>query len=171
VIRQPTGKVGSFCTTCGVIILYIDSSLNWDSCGWDNNRTWTAMYMAPFLTSCGQCPILLQNYCVGPKHLFVLPASMLNNLVCTCSHMSPSTMSQQRTLQQIVRPSTAFQFPARVNGLKEYPFVCYSLICTLQINAFSALALSIGHRRERPDCKNWMMRCWRGCLSGARCRW
>jgi len=36
--------------------------------------------------------------------------------------------------------------------------------------AFSALKLLVGHQEEHPACKNWVMRCWCGYLSGARCR-
>ena len=36
--------------------------------------------------------------------------------------------------------------------------------------AFSALTLLVGHQEEHPACKNWVMRCWCGYLSGARCR-
>ena len=38
------------------------------------------------------------------------------------------------------------------------------------INAFGALTLLVGHQEEHPACKNWAMRCWCGCLSGARCK-
>ena len=36
--------------------------------------------------------------------------------------------------------------------------------------AFSALALLVGHQEEHPTCKNWVMRCWFGYLSGVRWR-
>ena len=36
--------------------------------------------------------------------------------------------------------------------------------------SFSALTLLVGHQEEHPACKNWVMRCCCGCLSGARCR-
>ena len=36
--------------------------------------------------------------------------------------------------------------------------------------AFSALALLVGRQEGHPACKNWVMRCWRGYVSGARCR-
>ena len=35
---------------------------------------------------------------------------------------------------------------------------------------FSAFTLLVGRQEERPACKHWVMRCWCGCLSGARCR-
>jgi len=38
--------------------------------------------------------------------------------------------------------------------------------------AFSALTLLVGHQEEHTTCKkNSVMRCWRGYLSGARCKW
>ena len=36
--------------------------------------------------------------------------------------------------------------------------------------AFSALTLLAGLQEEHLACKNWVMRCWCGCLSGARCK-
>jgi len=35
---------------------------------------------------------------------------------------------------------------------------------------FSALTLLVGWQEGHPACKNWVVGCWRGCLSGARCR-
>jgi len=46
-------------------------------------------------------------------------------------------------------------------------FVSY---CDLLL-AFSGLILLVGHREEHPACKNWVMRCWHGYLSAARCNW
>jgi len=37
--------------------------------------------------------------------------------------------------------------------------------------AFSALMLLVGWQEGHPACKNWVVRYWRGCLSGARCKW
>jgi len=36
--------------------------------------------------------------------------------------------------------------------------------------AFSALTLLVGRQEEHPACKNWVVGCWHGYLSGARCR-
>jgi len=36
--------------------------------------------------------------------------------------------------------------------------------------AFSALTLFVGRQEEHPVCKNWVVGCWRGHLSGVRCR-
>ena len=36
--------------------------------------------------------------------------------------------------------------------------------------AFNALTLLVVCQEVHPACKNWVMRCWCGCLSGARCR-
>jgi len=35
--------------------------------------------------------------------------------------------------------------------------------------AFSALTLLVGWQEGHPDCKNWAVGCWHGCLSGTRC--
>jgi len=37
-------------------------------------------------------------------------------------------------------------------------------------SAFSALTLLVRRQEEHSACKNWVMRCWCGYLSGARCR-
>jgi len=39
------------------------------------------------------------------------------------------------------------------------------------MHAISALTLLIGQQEGHPACKNWLMRCWCGYLSGARCKW
>ena len=36
--------------------------------------------------------------------------------------------------------------------------------------AFSGLTVLVGRQEEHPACKNWVMRCWCGYLSGVRCR-
>jgi len=38
------------------------------------------------------------------------------------------------------------------------------------ICAFSALTLLVGRQEGHPACKNWVVGCWHGYLSGARCR-
>ena len=43
--------------------------------------------------------------------------------------------------------------------------------CLMSIYAFSALTLLIGWQEGHPACKNWVVRYWRGYLSGARCKW
>jgi len=47
-----------------------------------------------------------------------------------------------------------------------------SLLCITQhyIRAFSALTLLVGRQEGHPACKNWVVECWRGYLSGTRCR-
>ena len=43
---------------------------------------------------------------------------------------------------------------------------------TLLRGAFSALTLLVGRQEDYPACKKiWVMRCWDGYLSGARCKW
>ena len=47
----------------------------------------------------------------------------------------------------------------------------HHVICMHYIDtAFIALTLLVGHQEEHPACKNWVMECWCGYLSGARCR-
>ena len=46
---------------------------------------------------------------------------------------------------------------------------CYFLRVDVQ-RAIIALTLLVGCQEEHQACKNWVMRCWRGYLSGVRCR-
>jgi len=48
--------------------------------------------------------------------------------------------------------------------------VCLVLLCTVLWHAFSALTLLVGRQEGHPACKNWVVGCWHGYLSGARCR-
>jgi len=52
------------------------------------------------------------------------------------------------------------------------PFRAGIYHCTIQYNTvqYSALTLSVGRQEEHPACKNGVMRCWCGYLSGVRCR-
>ena len=45
-----------------------------------------------------------------------------------------------------------------------------SVFSSPDVNAFSALTLLVGRQEEHPACKNWVMGCWCGNLSAARCR-
>jgi len=48
----------------------------------------------------------------------------------------------------------------------------YMLVLTLcLVYAFSALTLLVGWHEGHLACKNWVVRYWRGYLSGARCKW
>jgi len=47
--------------------------------------------------------------------------------------------------------------------------LCQSFSC-FGVCAFSALTLLVGRREGHPACKNWVVGCWRGYLSEARCR-
>ena len=44
------------------------------------------------------------------------------------------------------------------------------LFSILGTSAFSALTLLVGRQEGHPACKRRVVGCWRGCLSGARCR-
>ena len=45
------------------------------------------------------------------------------------------------------------------------------LVGGLRWAAFSALTLLVGRQEGHLACKNWVVRCWRGYVSGARCKW
>jgi len=47
-------------------------------------------------------------------------------------------------------------------------FICLTSSC---FSAFSALTLLVGRQEGHPACKNWVVRYWRGYLSGVRCKW
>ena len=47
----------------------------------------------------------------------------------------------------------------------------YTVLPSVLWIAFSALTLLIGRQEEHPARKKWVMRCWRGYLSGTRCKW
>ena len=43
----------------------------------------------------------------------------------------------------------------------------YLSVCASVCHAFGALTVLVGHHKEHPACKNWVMRCWYGCVSRA----
>jgi len=47
---------------------------------------------------------------------------------------------------------------------------CFSFSSFYCISRFSDLTVLVGHQEEHPACKNWVMRCWCGYVSGTRCR-
>ena len=49
------------------------------------------------------------------------------------------------------------------------PFYTLCILC-IQVVAFSALTLLVGRQEGHPACKNGVVRCWHGYLSGTRCR-
>jgi len=46
----------------------------------------------------------------------------------------------------------------------------YKAFSAFAFDPFSALTLLVGRQEGHPACKIWAMGCWRGYLSGARCR-
>ena len=55
--------------------------------------------------------------------------------------------------------------PTNANLMPSLP-VSHASVCF----AFGASTLFVGPQEGHPACKNWVVGCWRGCLSGARCR-
>jgi len=51
-----------------------------------------------------------------------------------------------------------------------YLLFVYSIIISRERFAFSALTLLAGRQEGHPACKKYVVGCWRGYLSGARCR-
>jgi len=63
-----------------------------------------------------------------------------------------------------------FCFPVEEKGV-ETRNVYLPVWCLLLTNPFSALTLLVGRQEGRPACKKtWVVSCWHGYLSGARCR-
>ena len=57
-------------------------------------------------------------------------------------------------------------------------FVCHPLfslpflyLLNWALSAFSDLTLLVGRQEGHPACKNWVVRYWRGYMSGAKCKW
>ena len=50
-------------------------------------------------------------------------------------------------------------------------FIEHSVFFDRSYANFSALMLLAGWQERHPACKNWVVRCWHGYLSGARCKW
>jgi len=50
------------------------------------------------------------------------------------------------------------------------PYHTFKLHYISVINAFSALTLLVGWQEGHQACKNWVVRYWRGYLSGATCK-
>ena len=51
-----------------------------------------------------------------------------------------------------------------------FPLFSFLVLCGRQ-NPFSALTLLVGRQEGHPACKNWVLGCRCGYLSGVRCRW
>ena len=77
----------------------------------------------------------------------------------TCTRVNPHQL--YNVLYKIIKSNYLFCMAALNVGSKD----------NYNINSLhSVLSHSFGHQEEHPACKNWVMRCWCGYLSGARCR-
>jgi len=56
------------------------------------------------------------------------------------------------------------------NSLRYSCQVCWAELSAVFL-VFSSLTLCVGRQEEHPACRYWVMRCWRGYLSAARCKW
>ena len=101
--------------------------------------------------------------------------------VCWLQRSRWSCMCKVRHQQQQWRPAHWLHWclvSSRVCCVQQYSKLSWrwSLIFSIQFHcsssktAFTALTLLVGRQEEHPACKNWVMRCWCGYLSGARCR-
>jgi len=77
-------------------------------------------------------------------------------------------MSQLNSLNVLIHDPTRFaDLSDRLTALACPVF--FSSVNAVTV-AFSALTLLVGWQEGHPACKNRVVRCWRGYLSGARCR-
>jgi len=66
--------------------------------------------------------------------------------------------------------SSKFHAAVQVNIWNDnYCYILFSSASGTEGSAFSALSLLVGRQEGHPVCKNWVVGCWRGYLSGARC--
>jgi len=91
-----------------------------------------------------------------------------------------SRMQLQRVQWTAASADTKAQATSNKNAVRTNPLnekttstarIAATLIRSTESIAFSALTLLVGHQEEYPACKYWLMSCWRGYLSGARCKW
>jgi len=101
--------------------------------------------------------------------------------VCWLQRSRWSCMCKVRHQQQQWRPAHWLHWclvSSRLCFVQQYSKLSWrwSLIFSIQFHCsssktpFTALTLLVGRQEEHPACKNWVMRCWCGYLSGARCR-
>jgi len=76
--------------------------------------------------------------------------------------MKSTTLSQEDAVEDEVRCRTKKSGGQSVNQGSSENSAC--------VSAFSALTLLVGRQKGHPACKNLVVRCWCGYLSGARCR-
>ena len=75
------------------------------------------------------------------------------DMVNTCSSLSALVLMSAKKKYDSIWPVT-----------KPVPIIHHRLS-----GAFSALTPLVGRQEEHPACKNWVMRCQCGCLSGVKC--
>jgi len=88
-----------------------------------------------------------------------------------------SSYPQQRgRLQELLcwlKVLMPFMVPNQQHSLTEGNALTHSICiakAALHVLCYNALILLVGRQEEQPVCKNWVMWCWCGYLSGVRCR-
>jgi len=76
-----------------------------------------------------------------------------------CCHLSPKKNLQNGVAEMVKSSMKHFN--------KSHSYYVEHWFCN---NAFSALMLLVGRQEGHPAHKNWVVGCWNGCLSEARCR-
>ena len=99
---------------------------------------------------------------------------LLCKMFCCCAiHTVPSHDCHRRKLLALKVKMYSDHKPYRQCTVDISPkniaiFICLTSSC---FSAFSALTLLVGRQEGHPACKNWVVRYWRGYLSGVRCKW
>ena len=96
------------------------------------------------------CPLLLSNPSISPG----LTAAILQQLLWGTDRRR----DRQTDTVPLHRHCSAYQASSENNS------IAFSAL------AFSALTLLVRRQEGHPACKNWVVGCWCGYLSGARCR-
>jgi len=83
------------------------------------------------------------------------------HLPCTSHAWLNRSMGKNRCVAKLVLSSI---------NLYVSVFTTFYFVLSFYCIAFSALTLLFGQKEGHLACKNWVVECWRGCLSGVRCR-
>jgi len=84
---------------------------------------------------------------------------------CHCHSLSLASLKSRLVLPFWYRLTRVIPEKGPLNGC-----VCVCVSLFVSFYAFSALTLLVGWQEGHPACKNWVVGCWHGYLSRARCR-
>ena len=99
------------------------------------------------------------------RWIIVLSKWSIRLLATSCRNIAPS-LSRRESLHRSA--SSVLQF--RLLLTEKICFFHFAFSGAFRAHAFSALMLLVGRQEGHPACKNWVVGCGHGYLSGARCR-